>query len=240
MIGDRDLSAFRQDYYALLVPLFWREPPGELLRRLGDGIEERIPASRKLHALLGEGWELLNHFLMETPSEQWSEAVADEYVRLFIGPHGPTVTPYESYYLTGHLLDRPLAKLRADLKIIGIEKSEEHAEPEDFLALELEVMRWLIGKQTASVQDDEHSWLQRQADFLKNHLLIWAPACARDMEAAQGTRFYRGAAKILRGFLELETTFFPDGALDKIASLDEVRRIYGAAPVWKGPTFDFS
>jgi TorA maturation chaperone TorD len=241
MIGDRELSAFRQGYYALLVTLFWREPPGELLRRLYDGITERIDASRKLHALLGEGWELLNRFLTETPSDQWTGAVADEYVRLFIGPHGPRVTPYESYYFTGHLLDRPLAKLREELKTLGIEKTEEQAEPEDFLAFELEVMRWLIGKQMAAAQpEEEHSWLQRQSDFLKHHLLIWAPTCAQDMAAAEAACFYRGAANILRGFLELERSFFPEDALNQIASLQEVRRLYGASPMWKGPTVDFS
>jgi TorA maturation chaperone TorD len=239
MIGDRELSAFRQDYYTLLVSLFWREPPGELLHRLSDGIRERIDASRKLHTLLGEGWEELNRFLLETRSNQLTDAVSDEYVRLFIGPHGPTINPYESFYFAGHLLDRPLANLKAHLKALGIEKTEEQTEPEDFLPFELEVMRWLIDKQTAAaVPEEERRWLQHQADFLTQHLLVWAPTCAQEMEAAEAACFYRGAAKILRAFLEMERDLFPEG--NKIVSLEEVRRLYGATPMWKGPTFDFS
>lgn len=241
MIGDRELLGFRQGYYALLVSLFWKEPSGELLHSLSDQISERIDASRHLHALLCEGWEELNRFLLETPAEQLTDVVADEYVRLFIGPHGATINAYESFYFTGNLMDRPLAKLRADLKAAGIEKKDDYAEPEDCLAFELEVMRWLIEKQVqAADPEEEKRWLQLQADFLKQHLLIWAPTCARDMEAAGAACFYRATAKILRGFLEMEVSFFPEGDLSKIASLEEVRRFYGAMPMWRGPTFDYS
>ena len=239
MIGDRGILAFRQGYYSLLVSLFWKEPSGELLLNLSSGMGERIDASRNLHSLLAEGWEEIGRFLKGTPSDHLAESVADEYVRLFVGPHGPAVDPYESFYLTGRLLDRPLANLRAFLKAIGIEKQEEYTEPEDFLAFELEVMRWLIGKQE-SVPDpeEEKRWLQHQADFLKQHLLVWVPACAQDIEKAKGADFYRGAAMILRGLLEVERTFFPELAVEGIASLEEVRRLYGAIPRWKGPTFN--
>ena len=241
MIGDRELLTFRQGYYSLLVSLFCKEPPGELLRTLSDGMRERIDAARNLQPLLAEGWEEMSRFLSETPSEQLAEAVADEYTRLFIGPYGPTVNPYESFYFTGRLLDRPLADVRTVLKAVGIEKQDGYPEPEDFLAFELEVMRWLIGKQEGAAQpEEEKRWLQHQADFLKQHLLVWAPACAQDIEKAKGADFYRGAAMVLRGFLEVERTLFPEWGLDKIASLEEIRRLYGAMPTWKGPTFDFS
>lgn len=239
MVGDRDLLAFRQGYYELLVSLFWKEPAGELLHHLSDGISERIQAAQNLHALLAQGWEGLEQFLADTPSEQLAETVADEYTRLFIGPHDPNVHPYESFYLTGHVFDRPLANLRTFLKAIGIEKQDGYAEPEDFLAFELEVMRWLIGKQLkAANPEEEKRWLGLQADFLKEHLLIWVPTCAEDIEKAQGANFYRSTAMILRGLVEVERALFSEWVLDKVASLEEVRRRYGAIPTWKGPTFE--
>lgn len=237
MIGDRELLAFRQGYYKMLVSIFWKEPSGELLLNLAAGIKERIDASRHLHALLAEGWEEIDRFIAEIPAEQLAETVGDEYTRLFLGPHGLEINPYESFYFTGRLFDRPLANLRTVLKALGIEKQDGYAEPEDFLAFELEVMRWLTEKQgNAADPEEEKHWIQHQADFLKQHLLIWAPACAQDIEKARETHFYRGAAKILRGFMELEGTFFPGP--DKVPSLEEVRRLYGAIPTWKGPTFD--
>jgi TorA maturation chaperone TorD len=239
MIGDRDILAFRQGYYSLLVRLFWKEPPGELLLSLSDGITERIDASRNLHPLLAEGWEGMQRFLAQTPPEDLAETVADEYTRLFIGPHDSKVNPYESFYLTGRLLDRPLADLRTFLKAIGIEKQDGYTEPEDFLAFELEVIRWLIGKEmTEAEPEEEKRWLRLQVDFLKEHLLVWASTCAEDIEKAQAANFYGGAAMILRGFLEVERTLLHEWGLDKVASLEEARRYYGAFPMWKGPTFE--
>ena len=239
MVGDRDLLEFRQGYYTLLVSFFWKEPAGELLLSLSDGIGERIHAARNLHPLLAEGWEEIDRFLAETPSEYLAETVADEYTQLFIGPHAPHVHLYESFYLTGRLLDRPLADVRTFLKAVGIEKQEGYAEPEDSLAFELEVMRWLIGKQmTAAESEEEIRWLRLQADFLKEHLLVWVPTCTEDIERSQGANFYHGAATILRGFLDMERTLLREWGLDKVSSLEEARQRYGAIPTWKGPTFE--
>jgi len=241
MVGDRELLAFRQGYYELLVSLFWREPPGDLLQHLSDGMSERIQAARNLHTLLGEGWEGIQRFLAETPSKELAETVADEYTRLFIGPHDTQVYPYESFYLTGRLLDRPLANLKTRLKGIGIEKQEGYPEPEDFLAFELEVMRWLTEKQKATTRPEEETpWVRCQADFLKEHLLVWVPTCAQDIEKAEGANFYCATALILQGLVEMERAFFREWGTDKVIPLEEARRRYGAMPTWKGPTFEMA
>lgn len=240
MIGDHELLTFRQEYYQLLVSLFWKEPDSELLLRLSNGINERIEAAGNLDPLLAHGWERIQRFFTETPPQGLAERVVDEYTRLFIGPHDPKVNPYESFYFTGRMWDRPLSDLRTFLKAIGVDKQDGYSEPEDFLAFELEVMRWLIGKQTkaAEQREDESRWLRLQANFLKEHLLIWVPACAQEIEQAQGANFYVAVAMILRGFLEIERTLFRDWGADTIATLEEVRRRYGAIPSWTGPTFD--
>jgi hypothetical protein len=130
---------------------------------------------------------------------------------------------------------------RTFLKSTGIEKLDDYPEPEDFLAFELEVMRWLIGKQRAAADPkDERQWIELQAEFLKEHLLVWGAACAKDIERAECAKFYRSAAKILQGFLELELNFFSEWGLDKVSSLEEARQRHGAVPTWKGPTFDMS
>jgi len=238
MIHDRELLSFRQSYYEVLGALFGREPSGELLQQLVNGIEERTQAARNLHPLLGAGWEAIGRFVADTPTEQLAENVAEEYVQLFIGPLGAAVNPYESFYLTGRLLDRPLADVRTFLKSTGIEKLDDYPEPEDFLAVELEVMRWLISKQmVAADPKDERQWIELQADFLKEHLLVWGPDCAKDIERAECAKFYRSAAEILQGFLALELSFFREWGVDKVASLEEARQRHGVMPTWKGPTF---
>lgn len=241
MIGDRELLTFRHDYYNLLVLLFWKEPAGDLLLSLSDGIKERVEAAQNLHPLLARGWEELRHFLADTAPETLESLAADEYTLLFIGPHHPQVTPYESHYLTGRLLDRPLAELKGFLKSAGIERQDEYREPEDFLAFELEVMRWLIGKQKdAKDSEEEARWLKLQSDFLKEHLLIWAPSCCQEIEMAQKAKLYRCVALILRGFLEMERALFREWGLEEVTSLEEARKRYMAIPTWRGPTFDGS
>jgi TorA maturation chaperone TorD len=241
MIDDRDLLSFRHSYYEVLGALFRKEPSSELLRQLAGEIGALTQAARNLHPLLGAGWEAIERFVADTPPDQLAEDVAEEYVQLFIGPLTAAVNPYESFYLTGRLLDRPLANVRTFLRSTGIEKLQEYPEPEDFLAVELEVMRWLIGKQRAEADPrEERQWIELQAEFLKEHLLIWGPACAKDIERAECAKFYRSAAKILQGFLALELSFFREWGLDKVSSLEEARQRHGAVPTWKGPTFDMS
>lgn len=240
MIGDRDLLAFRQAYYDLFVSLLWREPDGKLLAGLAEGIEERIRSARHLHPLLGAGWEAIGRFLDGAERDRLAGAVADEYTQLFLGPRGPEVNPYESYYLTGRLWDRPLGVLRDFLKDIGLAKEEGYAEPEDFLAFELEVMRRLIAHQGAAVNPEgEARWLDVQATFLKRHLLVWAPAAAQDLAEARGAIFYRGMAKVLQGFLQLERNLFLRWGPEELKSLEEARQGFAREKEWKGPLFDF-
>ncbi len=239
MIGDRDLLAFRQGYYDLLVSLLWREPRAELLTALGQGIEDRVRGAHNLNPLMGEGWEAIQWFLDATSPQCPDDAVAEEYTRLFIGPQDPEVHPYESYYLTGRLLDRPLAILRGFLQEIGIARQEGYPEPEDFLAFELEIMRRLIARQRlANDLEGEIQQIHTQAAFLKQHLLVWAPTAAIDLGQAENAVFYRGVAKLLQGFLEFERDLFKEWGPAEIQSLQDARQSLAGAGEWKGPLFD--
>jgi hypothetical protein len=138
-------------------------------------------------------------------------------------------------------LDRPLADIRTFLKAVGIEKLQDYPEPEDCLAFELEVMRWLIEKQLAAADRQEQARIVGlQSDFLKQHLLVWGPACGRDIAQSKGANFYPSVAKVLQGFLALELNFFREWGLDQVESLDAARMRYGNFSTWRGPTFDAS
>ena len=238
MLRDTELVQFRHTYYRLFVQFWCKEPSAGFVAALQDDIAGRIEAATAVHPLLGEGWQVIQHYL----SEYGPEEVAEEFTRLFLGPFGPEVHPYESYYLTGYLFRAPLVAMRGFLTQIGLEKREQDfAEPEDVLAFELEVMRWLVSKQmiAASTEAETH-WLRLQATCLKEHLLVWVPACAQDIEKARGARFYRGAAMILRGFLEVERKLFREWGMERVASLEEARRRYGGSSEWGGPMFEIA
>ena len=234
MLRDHDLVQFRQTYYRLFVKLLWKEPEAAFISGLqDDNAQTRTGAAAAVHPLMGSGWEDIEHYLANhRPGD-----VATEYGRLFLEPFAKGVRPYASYYLTGQFFTEPLKTWRAFLKQLGVEKpAQGFSDPEDVLAFELDVMRWLIDKQAAAENTDP--WLRLQATCLKEHLLVWAPSCAADIEQVPQADFYRGAAKILRGFLEVERSLFVDWGLDKVATLDEARAHYGARGQWRGPLFD--
>ena len=70
-------------------------------------------------------------------------AVSKEFFDLFIGLGRGELLPYASYYLTGFLHERPLARVRDDLDALGIERAGTSREPEDHIAILLEVMAGL-------------------------------------------------------------------------------------------------
>ncbi len=238
MIGDRELLGFRQGYYDLLVGLLWREPADELVLALTAGIAERIQAASALHRLLGEGWAALARFAADVPPAERGEAVRDEYTRLFLGPGAPELALYESHYLTGRLLDRPLAALRVTLAELGIEKQPDYPEPEDFVAFELEVMRCLVRRQAdARDPDGEAPAIDAQARFLKRHLLVWGPAAARDLGSARAP-FYGGVGRLLEGFLALEQELVRQWGPEPLVSLETARGRYAGRPGFTGRVFE--
>src|SRR6267142_5945614 len=71
------------------------------------------------------------------------ERIEREYFDLFVGLGRGELFPYASYYLTGYLHGRPLARIRETLKQIGVERTEGQSEPEDHIAVLFEVMAGL-------------------------------------------------------------------------------------------------
>jgi len=75
-LGERDLLAFRRDYYDLLVSLLWREPPGQFLATLRAGIGPLSGAARPVHRLLGDGWREIEGFFTGIPAARRSSTFA--------------------------------------------------------------------------------------------------------------------------------------------------------------------
>lgn len=234
MIGDRELSKFRREYYELFSALFLREPPAALLILLGQNLEARIEAAAALHPLLGEGWHAVGHFIKQDREKPTALAatVAEEFTPLFVGPGVPQITPCESFYLTGRLFGAPLVLIRNFMRRVGLEKREEWPEPEDHIAFTCEIMRQLILRQEAAVNPDEEArWLNLQGDFVKAHLSRWAPRFGQDVEKLAGT-FYRGIGKMVRGFVELEGELLADWGSETPKHLIQVKE-----SSFKGPLF---
>jgi len=131
------------------------------------------------------------------------ETVADEYHELFIGVGRGELVPFGSYYLTGFLNEKPLAKLRQDMTRMGIERVGDTRDPEDHIASVCEIMAGLIDGRFGPPDDGA-----AQKQFFERHLNAWAPYFFRDLEAANSSVLYATLAVVGRVFLEIEETAF--------------------------------
>ena len=123
-----DTAVARAQEYALLAALLARPPDAALLKRLAKLESDGTPLGVAHRALAGAA------------AETDAAAVAREYFDLFIGVGRGELLPYGSYYLAGFLHERPLARLRADLVDLGVERVEGQCEPEDHAAILCEIM----------------------------------------------------------------------------------------------------
>ena len=185
--GD-DIAIPRAREYALLAALLARPPDVALLTRLAS--------------IEGDGTPLgLAHKALAAAAEQEAAAVAREYFELFIGVGRGELLPYGSYYLTGFLHERPLARLRAELVALGIERVEGQCEPEDHAAILCEIMAGLVTGEFAAP-------VERQRYLFDRYLAPWMPRFFADLEAATAADFYRPVGAIGRLFIDLETEAF--------------------------------
>jgi TorA maturation chaperone TorD/DNA-binding transcriptional regulator YdaS (Cro superfamily) len=128
-------------------------------------------------------------------------AVSKEFFSLFIGLGRGDLLPYASYYLTGFLHERPLARVREDLDRLGIERAGISREPEDHIAILLEVMSGLA-------RGDFEADFSEQQRFFERHLKPWAAKMFADLEMSQSANFYRAVGRVGRVFMELESEAF--------------------------------
>ncbi len=182
----------RSDLYAFLGTLLAAPPTQAQLTQTAGLIGDDTDIGQGIAALA------------KLAASRNAAAVRREYDALFIGLARGELLPYASYYLTGFLHEKPLARLRRDLARHGIARNPEVKEPEDHIATLFEVMagsiRGIYG-QTAMALDD-------QAGFFAAHIAPWAGHFFTDLEAAKGSEFYAPVGKIGRAFMAVETEAF--------------------------------
>jgi TorA maturation chaperone TorD len=131
------------------------------------------------------------------------EAASREYHDLFIGIGRSELVPYASYYLTGFLNEKPLAKLRGDMARLGVARAETVKEPEDHIAALCEMMAGLITGAFGAPLD-----LAEQRAFFDRHLAPWAPVFFDDLEKAKSAWLYAPVGTLGRVFMGIEQTAF--------------------------------
>lgn len=183
------VDAGRAHQYLLLASLLSAPPSKKLLAAIGKLEGDDTPLGRA-HAALAEAAE-----------DAVAGNVEREYFDLFIGVGRGEILPYASYYLTGFLHERPLARLRSDLTAFGIERAENNPEPEDNAATLCEIMAGFADGRFAASHE-------QQRKFFDKHVAPWMGRMFADLEKADGAKFYRTVGALGRLFLEIETEAF--------------------------------
>lgn len=174
---------------------FLAAPPGS----------EELAVAAKMSGEGAEESELASAFrtFANLASRTDAEKVNQEYQDLFIGVGRGELLPYGSYYLTGFLHEKPLAKLRGDMSKFGIERSADVKEPEDHIAALMDMMAGLITGEFGEAQP-----LAVQKQFFETHISGWAGHFFADLEGAKSSVLYASLGTIGRHFMEIEATAF--------------------------------
>ncbi len=184
-------NAFRLDVYALLARLFRGAPDSQVLDWLAC-LDVNAPVIPQQN--MAASWPLIKLAAQQSNSTR----VADEYQCLFIGVGRGELVPFGSWYLTGSLMEMPLAHLRRDLLELGFERETNVKEPEDHISALLEVMMMLA-------QSGDEKLQQR---FFNRHLSPWFVQFCRDLKQAKNAVFYAAIGELALQFLTVEQIRF--------------------------------
>ena len=187
----------RADLYGLLATLFF-EPPNQIL------LDQIVASSKQESGQAGEAplegvWMSLVEAAKNSKAADWKA----EYDNSFLGVGKPNVFLYGSFYMSGHLHEKPLLEIRRSLQQFGLETSDTISETEDHIAALFEVMRYLIAG-----EDVEVSNLTNQRVFFNDHIRPWFDDLCDAIDADQEIHLYKSVSALTRVFLAVEGQSF--------------------------------
>ncbi len=195
-LAPEDLA--RANCYAILARLFAAPPDAGFLAALAESVD--ADAGAVAEAALPAAWRELG----VAAAQSTADGAREEFGALFVAIGRPQVVLYASWYLTGFMMEKPLAALRDDLAALGLARLDGVREPEDHFAALMEAMRHLTGD--ASRSEDERIALQQR--FFLAHIDPWSEKLCDALDAAAEAGLYRAAANFTRVFFALEKYLF--------------------------------
>jgi len=170
--------------YSLLSVLLLNSPDAQLLARLAN--------------LRGDANTL------GSAHEAVAQAAADSMltrcrvsISIFCGVGRGELLPYASFYLTGSLHARPLARLRETLRALGIGRADWLKEPEDHAGVLFEIMAALATGEIAAPTGTER-------EIFNIYLAPWIGRFFEDLERARSAEFYARVGTLGRVFMAIE------------------------------------
>ena len=121
-----------------------------------------------------------------------NEELVWEYRRLFVGPGHLPAPPWGSVYTDREcvVFGEATLALRAWMRRIGVARTTDERTPEDHIGLMLALLAYLA-EERPELTDE----------YLRDHLLTWAPHYLEALEEAADHPFYQGLAALTRSTL---------------------------------------
>lgn len=197
----------RASVYGLLARLYRVEVDKPLLEEMK---KMKFPTATG-NKSADEGYRLLHAYINKTWADSITELAID-YVETFIGNgvNGYSAAyPFESVHTSERrlLMQEARDDVLATYRENGLKKGQ-WSEGEDHIALEMEFMQIMTTRCAEYLRKDQDDAvaenLVKQNDFVGNHLSNWVPMLTSDMTKYAKTDFYKGLAKLTRGFIETE------------------------------------
>ena len=193
-----EMEQARAGLYRLLGAALSHPPTPQLLGAIQGlrGHEASTPVGAALTALTHAAWA--------TPLD----VAVRQYDVIFVGVARGELMPYASFYLTGFLHDRPLARLREDLAALGFVATPGHPDPEDHAGTLCELMGELVAGGQASPQETGPQAIELQRRFFRRHMVPWIGQFFLDLESFRGSDFYSSVGLLGRAFFDVECLAF--------------------------------
>lgn len=202
----------RRFAYDLLRRAFLEEPGVLYLKIISQaGLIDTFPFSEE-NTRIGEGVKLLHAFFeqQDVLDKEVYQRLHWDYTRMFIGPYALPVPLWESAYVGEErlLFQEVTLNVRREYAKYSLLPKHYGHEADDHLGLELDFifqlnelsLEYSARQEAAALQ----SVLEDQFAFLTGHVMKFTPNIVHNILHSAETDFYRGMAKLLMGFLEID------------------------------------
>lgn len=200
-MNDEELYESRLELVDFVIEAFWDTPSEEFVAELlGDRV---LLPDESVNDSMDEGFELLREWREANRDRDVDEVHTElerKYTSLFVGPR-PPVLPHETYYRDDtEFIGEGLAAVEGSYGAAGWASPEEYPEEDDFIAVEMAFLRYLIDQQRTG--HEEAFGFERV--FLDEHLLKWIDSFVDEMREETDNDLFLAAALVCQGFIEFE------------------------------------
>ena len=201
-----EIAEGRADLYKFFSALYAKPPTKKLISKL---IEPTFIEEMTL--LFGKrAMAPIRDFAEKYDERQDYKDMAQEFHDLFLVPiEHKYITPFESVYLTGLMLQRPYADVKQAYKTAGADfSSEENISLEDYIGCELSFMQFLSEREQKAWKkfdkDEAIRVLEFEVKFLENHLTLWVDDFAKRIAKNAEFPIYKGVGRMTARYINLD------------------------------------